>query len=82
MIKVLFFAKLSEQLGCRELQVDATAVENTDQLFQYLIEQKAEWSSILTSQLCLKAVNQAMVNNNVLLKDGDEVAYFPPVTGG
>ncbi|WP_298939961.1 MoaD/ThiS family protein [uncultured Psychromonas sp.] len=82
MIKVLFFAKLSEQLGCRELQVDATAVENTDQLFQYLIEQKAEWSSILTSQFCLKAVNQAMVNNNVLLKDGDEVAYFPPVTGG
>ncbi|WP_025563128.1 MoaD/ThiS family protein [Psychromonas sp. SP041] len=82
MIKVLFFAKLSEQLGCRELQVDATAVENTDQLFQYLIEHKAEWSTILTSQLCLKAVNQAMVNDNVLLKDGDEVAYFPPVTGG
>lgn len=82
MIKVLFFAKLSEQLGCRELQVEVTAAEDTDQLFKYLIGHKAEWSNILTTQLCLKAVNQAMVNDNVLLKDGDEVAYFPPVTGG
>jgi sulfur-carrier protein len=82
MIKVLFFAKLSEQLGQRELFVDANLAKDTGQLFQYLTNQKVEWQTILTSQPCLKAVNQSMVNGDVSLKDGDEVAYFPPVTGG
>lgn len=82
MITVLFFAKLSEQLGERSIQVEASQAADTDQLFQYLTQYKAEWSSILNSQPCLKAVNQAMVNTNVTLKSGDEVAYFPPVTGG
>jgi len=82
MIKVLFFAKLSEQLGLRELQVDSAQVADTEQLFSYLIAYKSEWEKVLTSQPCLKAVNQNMVNENITLKSGDEVAYFPPVTGG
>ncbi|MDN2663200.1 molybdopterin converting factor subunit 1 [Psychromonas sp. 14N.309.X.WAT.B.A12] len=82
MITVLFFAKLSEQLGVRSLQVEWRQAQDTDQLFQYLTEYKAEWAVTLTSQPCLKAVNQAMVNNNIALKEGDEVAFFPPVTGG
>ena len=82
MIKVLFFAKLSEQLGLRELLVEAILAKDTEQLFQYLTGHREEWQNILTSQPCLKAVNQAMTNGNVSLKDGDEVAYFPPVTGG
>ena len=82
MIKVLFFAKLSEQLGCRELQVNAELVQDTDQLFQYLNEQNSEWPAILKAQTWLKAVNQNMTADNVKLNDGDEVAYFPPVTGG
>jgi molybdopterin synthase sulfur carrier subunit len=82
MIKVLFFAKLSEQLGLRELFVEPNLAKDTEQLFQYLTQYKAGWHTTLTSQHCLKAVNQSMVNGNISLQDGDEVAYFPPVTGG
>lgn len=82
MIKVLFFAKLSEQLGCRELQVNAELVQDTDQLFEYLNKKNSEWPAILKAQTWLKAVNQNMTADNVELKNGDEVAYFPPVTGG
>ena len=30
----------------------------------------------------IRAVNQVVVSADVALKDGDEVAFFPPVTGG
>jgi len=82
MIKVLFFAKLSEQLGQRELILDAELAKDTDQLFTYLQAQTQEWARILGGQAWLKAVNQTMTSDNVALQDGDEVAYFPPVTGG
>ncbi|MDA7745975.1 molybdopterin converting factor subunit 1 [Psychromonas sp.] len=82
MIKVLFFAKLSEQLGCRELTVESDSIKDCEQLLQYLCEYKDDWSSILNAQSWLKAVNQSMTSNNVVLNDGDEVAFFPPVTGG
>ena len=82
MIKVLFFAKLSEQLGCRELQINAELIKDTDQLFQYLHKHNDEWPVILKAQTWLMAVNQNMATGNVKLKSGDEVAYFPPVTGG
>jgi len=82
MITVLFFAKLSEQLGVKSLQVDWQQAQDVEQLFQYLTEYKKEWSVALASQPCLRAVNQEMVTNNIKLKEGDEVAFFPPVTGG
>ena len=82
MIKVLFFAKLSEQLGCRELHIKADLIQDTDQLFQYLHTQNDEWPAILKAQTWLMAVNQNMTTDNIKLKAGDEVAYFPPVTGG
>lgn len=82
MIKVLFFAKLSEQLGLRELLVEADLVQDTDQLFNYLSKHQKGWADILHAQTWLKAVNQTMDSNNVSLHAGDEVAYFPPVTGG
>lgn len=82
MIKVLFFAKLSEQLGLRELHVEASSAHDTEQLFDYLMNHQPEWAAILSSQPWLKAVNQTMTTGSVTLKEGDEVAFFPPVTGG
>jgi molybdopterin synthase sulfur carrier subunit len=82
MIKVLFFAKLSEQLKTRELQVESHLIQDTDQLLDYLTTYNPQWSPIFKSQHWLKAVNQHMTSDKVTLHDGDEVAYFPPVTGG
>lgn len=82
MIKVLFFAKLSEQLGVRELLVEMNDISNTDQLFEYLLNYKIEWAASLKGQTWLMAVNQTMTTSNQALKSGDEVAFFPPVTGG
>jgi len=82
MINVLFFAKLSEMLNTRKILVPINAVEDTEQLMQYLMDKNDEWRDVLVSQTWLIAVNQHMCRENVVLKSGDEVAYFPPVTGG
>ena len=40
------------------------------------------WQDVLNRPNMIRAVNQEVVSADVALKDGDEVAFFPPVTGG
>ena len=75
MIKVRYFASLREQIG-RDLDV----IEDTDGISS-VKELKKSLSIVLLSQtLC--AVNYEYANDDTPVKDGDEVAFFPPVTGG
>ena len=81
MIKVLFFASYRERLGCSELLLDATA-DTVLGLKNELAERGEIWKNVLLDQKTLVAVNQAVGKESTLLSDGDEVAFFPPVTGG
>jgi molybdopterin synthase sulfur carrier subunit len=48
-----------------------------------LLQEKGEaWNEYLASGNALVAVNQEMTNDDAVLNDADEVAFFPPVTGG
>ena len=81
MIKVLFFAQLREQLQCSELMVS----ENLDtiaQLRDFLIKQYPHWKKFLSDEKLLIAVNQTIAKISQPVQSGDEVAFFPPVTGG
>ena len=52
-------------------------------LISQLVDQHSpEWLEILTAENIRIAVNQDMINEDVGIIDGDEVAFFPPVTGG
>jgi len=84
MIKVLFFAQLREQLQCSEISVnehDAQIITIT-QLREYLVLQNPQWAEFLGNKKLLVAVNQTLVKTSHSLQSGDEVAFFPPVTGG
>lgn len=82
MIKVLFFAQLKELLQCSQLNVELATPCDIQTLKQHLINEHPDWEVHLNTNKVLSAVNQKMVDVNHSVKHGDEVAFFPPVTGG
>jgi len=76
-IHVLFFASLKEHLGKAEIQLEISSVQTVAMLWETLSAGK----DALPTQI-LFAVNHEYVHADYQLKDGDEVAFFPPVTGG
>ncbi|MGL4723315.1 MAG: molybdopterin synthase sulfur carrier subunit [Scandinavium sp.] len=81
MIKVLFFAQVRELVGTDALQLDSNA-ETVEQLRQQLAAKGDRWALALEEGKLLSAVNQTLVESSHPIADGDEVAFFPPVTGG
>ncbi|KJF95482.1 molybdopterin synthase [Photobacterium angustum] len=81
MIKVLFFAQVKELVGTDSLEVDAV-YSNADALREALATRGDKWQLALESGKLLVAVNQTICSLDTPLTDGDEVAFFPPVTGG
>ncbi len=82
-MKVLFFGSLREQLGTGELNTALPdGVKTIGQLLQSLQAQGDEWKLALGTGNVLFAVNQDMVDADTTISDSDEVALFPPVTGG
>lgn len=83
-IKVLFFAKLRELFETN--QVDVTFTESNNKVSDVLaaLRQKGEvWAEELNENKSFRiAVNQEMVTEDVMINEGDEMALFPPVTGG
>lgn len=81
MIKVFFFAQVRELVNTDALELPANFT-TVDALRQHLAAQSDRWALALEDGKLLAAVNQTLVSFDQLLVDGDEVAFFPPVTGG
>lgn len=81
MIKVLFFAQTRELVDCDSVIVEETFA-TVEELRQHLAQQLGKWDLALAPGKLLAAVNQSIVPLDFALQEGDEVAFFPPVTGG
>jgi len=80
MIKVLFFARLQEDMGISELLMDG---ENAGQTAQSLRNNLIAMGKASLADDSIKvAINQSFCDWDTEIKDGDEVAFMPPVTGG
>ena len=75
-IKVKFFARLREQFGVSDVSLAADQAYTVLQVWQRSTQLPSLGQNILT------AVNMHYVAADHPVKDGDEVAFFPPVTGG
>ena len=84
MITVIYFARLREALGTASEQIALPAgVSNLESLRQLLRKRGGAWAEELSDERPVRAaVNQDMARGNTAVSDGDEIAFFPPVTGG
>jgi molybdopterin synthase sulfur carrier subunit len=80
-VRVLYFASLKEAIGTGVEQLELPAgVSTVGQLRDWLVGQGRAVLATAKNLRC--AVNHDMVKLDATIKDGDEVAFFPPVTGG
>ena len=82
-VKILFFAGLREALGTGSESLALPAgIATVGGLRDHLAARGEPWSALATTKNLRVAVNQQMVGFDAAVKGGDEVAFFPPVTGG
>lgn len=79
-VKVLFFASLADVTGMHEAEVDSSAVRDVASVFDQLAGRFPELEAHRRSLLI--ALNMEFVPPDTPVRDGDEVAFFPPVSGG
>jgi molybdopterin synthase sulfur carrier subunit len=82
-LTVLYFASLREALGTSGEQMSLPdGVATTGALRDHIAARGEPWVALARAKNLRCAVNQAMVGFDAVVKAGDEVAFFPPVTGG
>jgi molybdopterin synthase sulfur carrier subunit len=79
-IRVLFFASLAEVTGIREAELDASACSDVASVFDRYAREFPELEAHRASLLC--AINSDFARSDSRVHDGDEIAFFPPVSGG
>jgi molybdopterin synthase sulfur carrier subunit len=83
-IKLFYFARLKETLKYSTEDLDLPAdVVSILKLKAYLAKRGDVWGQMLMGKLKVRAaINHELVDDNAAIAEGDEVAFFPPVTGG
>ena len=84
MVTLLYFARLREALGtAREELALPERVIDVATLREALVSRGGAWAQELSASTRVRtAVNQDMASADTPVNDGDEIAFFPPVTGG
>lgn len=83
-VRVLYFARLREDVGCHGEDLDLPAgIETVAELRSWLAARGPTWADAFAPARRVRAaLNHDMVVDATALHDGAEVAFFPPVTGG
>ena len=80
-VKILYFASLREALGLAGERIELPAgISTLGALRDWLVAEGREKLATAKNLRC--AVNQEVAGLDAAVQDGDEIAFFPPVTGG
>ena len=83
-MKLLYFAWLRARVGCAEEEIELSpAVRDVAGLLDWLRSRGGGYAEALRDLSIVRvAVNHDYVGLDHLVQEGDEIAIFPPVTGG
>jgi molybdopterin synthase sulfur carrier subunit len=79
--KIRYFASLRETIGRSQEEVESTA-STVGQVRDELLARGGVYLCLQRDRSVRMALNQVMVNEDAMLMDQSELAFFPPVTGG
>ena len=84
MITILYFARLREALGKASEQIALPpGVCDLASLRALLLSRGGAWAEEMADGTSVRAaINQDIAHGDTRIRDGDEIAFFPPVTGG
>ena len=78
-IKILFFGSLKEELGIEAQTLNLALPITAEKLKQHLAKL---YPQVKFADDLICSVNQTFANGSTIINENDEVAFFPPVTGG
>ena len=81
-MKIIYFAWIKDITDFHEETIDSDKIKNLDNLKKYITSKYPNLKKHLDHEILRFAVNQEYVVENVNLKKDDEIAVFPPVSGG
>ena len=81
-MKIIYFAWIKDMTNMPEELLDSNEIRNLDSLKKYIISKYPDLKKHLDKEILRFAVNQEYIIENIDLKKDDEIAVFPPVSGG
>ena len=81
-MKIIYFAWIKDITNLQQELLDSNEIKNLDDLKKYIISKYPDLKKHLDQEILRFAVNQEYIIENIDLKKNDEIAVFPPVSGG
>ncbi len=83
MINIVYFARVKEELGiaAEEIECPVDGMPVRDLLLR-LAAQHGDKGAVLQENNIVVAINHQVADSSAIIRDQDEVAFYPPVTGG
>jgi len=81
-MKIKYFAWIKDITNLEEEVINLNQAKNLDELKTYIIKKYPDLKKHMIKEILRFAINQEYVVNNTNLNEEDEIAIFPPVSGG
>lgn len=80
-LTIRYFARIRESLDCESESYPLSATQPVDAIIETLRKRGGNWEKVF-SEKYLVAINHEIANGSATVQAGDELAFYPPVTGG